>query len=435
MPVYHPSSPRDTAAELTLRNGEEMTGVDIRYRAERGLVISGKVTGAPATVRGSGMGMSVTSFALNRAATNELVAMTVVSPNSDQNGFAFYGISPGEYEIEAIRSGITDENPMISEPRKVTVTGADVTGINLTLTLAPSIAGTVVFEEMKEEERRACEPARESTVEEVQLFAVRNETGEADQQDRNFLINQLNAPSADARGAFTIRGLRAAHYRMQVSLPSAGLYLKAMAFEKPDRQPGREGIVLKAGERVTGLKITAAYGAASLSGKVEAGEGKALRAYLAPLEAESKDDVLRYYEVPVAGVDFKFANLAPGKYGLVIKSGVSGVVPLAWNPAERAALRKEAEDAGKPVELSPCQKFVDFRNRCGVRRPGVALVSRRTIGKWTTTAPPARRSPHHLTSTLTLLAGIGGKVSPMLWLISISTSPIPARLRGRSTLT
>ena len=43
-PTYFPSSTRDTAAEVIVRDGEEMTA-DIQYRAEPGHAISGKVAG------------------------------------------------------------------------------------------------------------------------------------------------------------------------------------------------------------------------------------------------------------------------------------------------------------------------------------------------------------------------------------------------------
>lgn len=351
-PVYHPSSTRETAAELTVRNGEELSGIDIRYRSERGYSISGRVSGAPVANRGPGPGSIITVW-LRRAATGEIVSQTPILPNSSQNGYAFYGVPPGEYEVEAARSGVSDVDPMISEPRRVTITGADAGGINLALINAPSIAGTFAIEKIEDEKKSSCWETREFTIEEAQILAVGNETGEIDQNDRNVLISQSNAPSPDASGAFTIRGIRAAHYRILVSLPSDGLYLKSITIDKSDRNPGRDGLILRQGERVTGLKITAARGAASLSGKLESDEVKSMHAHLVPQEPESKDDLLRYYEVPLEGREYKFKNLAPGKYRLVLKAG--GRAPLAWNPAERAALRKEAEEKGKTVELESCK--------------------------------------------------------------------------------
>jgi hypothetical protein len=45
-PTYHPSGPRDTAAEVSVTSGGETGGIDIRYRGDPGHVVSGSVTGA-----------------------------------------------------------------------------------------------------------------------------------------------------------------------------------------------------------------------------------------------------------------------------------------------------------------------------------------------------------------------------------------------------
>src|SRR5262249_36192889 len=55
MATYYPSSTRDVATELRVVGGAEVTGIDIRYREERGFVISGKVTGAPSSAPGMQM--------------------------------------------------------------------------------------------------------------------------------------------------------------------------------------------------------------------------------------------------------------------------------------------------------------------------------------------------------------------------------------------
>src|SRR5262249_52000573 len=44
-PTYHPSATRDTAVEITLRSGEEVSGIDIRHRGARGRIVSGTVSG------------------------------------------------------------------------------------------------------------------------------------------------------------------------------------------------------------------------------------------------------------------------------------------------------------------------------------------------------------------------------------------------------
>lgn len=354
---YHPSGARETAVEVTVRPGEETAGIDIRYRGESGYTISGTIQGEPAVVR-LGAGLSTASVALRRVSTGELVSIATVSPTAaDQRGFAFYGIPPGEYEARAIRDNPFDENPAISDTRKVTVTNADVSGMVLTLAAGASISGVFSIEETPGQPKPNCPGTREGLSEEAQIQAVLNRTGDRDESIGS-LGDLFGWPGPDAKGAFALRNLRPEHYRIKVSLPSEGLYLKSFSFEKPDRQPPRDGIVLKAGERVEGLRIVAAHGAASFSGTARGRETGRRIAHLVPREPEAGDDVLRYYETPVENGEFHFAHLAPGKYWLLIRAEEKGTLApaTAWNGAERAALRKLAEKSGQPVELNRCGK-------------------------------------------------------------------------------
>ena len=98
-PTYYPSSTRDTAAEVTVRVGDEASGIDIRYRGERGHAISGAVTGA---VEGSPQqsGISVT---LSHASNGFIEAQEFISFRDRNRSFALYGVPDGEYEISARR--------------------------------------------------------------------------------------------------------------------------------------------------------------------------------------------------------------------------------------------------------------------------------------------------------------------------------------------
>src|SRR5262245_31023008 len=60
--IYHPSSTRETASEITVRGGEEVTGVDIRLRYQRGYTISGTIAGAAQTGDQIGVGVILTNL-------------------------------------------------------------------------------------------------------------------------------------------------------------------------------------------------------------------------------------------------------------------------------------------------------------------------------------------------------------------------------------
>jgi hypothetical protein len=132
------------------------------------------------------------------------------------------------------------------------------------------------------------------------------------------------------------------------------------------------GLELKPGDKLTGMTITVAAGAAGLGGKVVSEkEGASLPSrvlvYLTPVEAALANHFLLYAEV-LTNKDgsFAFTNLAPGRYWLLVRPlpddepADRPVIPVAWDTAERAKLRKEAESKKIEVELKPCQRVRDF---------------------------------------------------------------------------
>ncbi len=164
--TYHPSSPRETAAEVTVASGGEAVGVDIRFRGERGHTVSGVVTGGGELAQPL-VGVSVT---LINASTGFFAGSGFVREGEGQNGFAISGVADGEYEIIARRTGTGDFARMASPPRRVTVKGADAGGIELRLAPLASISGKVIVENSP----NACESKRKSSLEETFVSARRD---------------------------------------------------------------------------------------------------------------------------------------------------------------------------------------------------------------------------------------------------------------------
>jgi hypothetical protein len=374
IPTFYPSSTRDTAAEVAVTNGSEATGVDIRYRDERGYVVSGTVTGGGETSQPYMM----TSVTLFNAATGTIVAGSVARPPGESdNGYAIGGVGDGEYEIVARRGAGADEEGLSSLSRRVTVKGADVTGVELKLAPMASISGHVVLEKSQS----ACEDESKYGIEEILLSARRDDKGGGATQITQFFSNDV---SIGDNGDFTIRYLMAGRYRFESSLPSGNWYMKSITPKSaaPARRTaakspgevdiGRAGITIKAGEKLTGLTVTVSEGAASLRGKVVAeAEGSLiphrLRIHLVPAETAAAHDALRYGETLVGGDrTFTFKNLAPGRYWLLARIVSNDEItdrqtlPVAWESAERVKLREEAEAKKNEIELKPCQRAADY---------------------------------------------------------------------------
>jgi hypothetical protein len=349
--------------EVKVIGGDEVSGIDIRYRGDRGFAISGKV------ISGSSRQEASANISLRNPATGAIIATTFLSPEVDQTGYAFYGVPNGEYMIMATRGGFNDASSMSAPRRRVIVNGRDVPGFDLTLTPNAAIEGTVTIEKVSSAEK--CLNQRESYPEEIVVRAKRDDAGEKTDPPYSF-YGAMNIAGINDKGAFAVRNLRPGRHRIDIQLPSENWFLKAMTMTgaTPANDP-RNGITLKSGDRVDGLTITLATGAAALKGKIIPAGGvglpSRLRAHLVPAETLAKDDLLRFAETPVeSDGSFRFANLAPGKYLITTREIPDSEAPdepdrpVSWDAAERAKLRKEAEAAKVEVELKACQRLSNF---------------------------------------------------------------------------
>jgi hypothetical protein len=361
-PTYHPSSPRGAAAEINLRGGEEVSGVDIRARGGRGRSISGTVSGE---TQGEGLINSVT-VALIGATDKHLVGMTTLV--GAQN-FLLRGVEDGEYELMAMRFSESMDFA-ISAPRRVAVRGADLSGIELKLLKLGSVSGRVVVEAPKEE----CKAAPDQFKVEEVLVELKRDDKTPGAFAFGFLpqeawgLSGSGAPDKD--GGFTLKNLEAGRYWISADLPDENWYVRAITQAATPRplDVSRSGVTLKQGEKLLGIEMTIAQGAASLSGKVvPSREGaqmpKRLRVHLIPAEPDAADDMLRYAEESVRGDgSFEFKHVAPGKYLLSARQTSEKDAnddqsrPLARDAVERAKLRREAAAAKNEIELKVCER-------------------------------------------------------------------------------
>lgn len=363
--TYHPATTtRATATPINLQSGEEISGVDIQYRAEPGHSISGKLLGLASGNPLTGLFKDMTLIVLKRASTDEIVAQTVAVSSVGGGGYALTGIADGEYEVFAAQQG-SAENQNAAPPRRVTLKGADLNGIDLTLTPLASITGKLSLEKLPAETAPKCNLTRAAQLDEVVLSARKDEALNKAALDLAALgVNPPAVPTA--QGEFTLRGLVAGRYRLAAQLPDESWYVKAVKLPAV-AEAARDGLALKAGERLTGVNLTLAVGAASLQGAVKAAAGAKLparvRVHLVPAEPPARDDVLRYAEtVANAQGHFSFSQLAPGKYWLVAQAIPADEQPekpprpLAWEAAERAKLRQTASTVNQLIELELCQR-------------------------------------------------------------------------------
>ena len=372
--TYYPTATRDTAQEVVVTVGTEVQGIDIRHRGEVGHVVSGTVSGFVESRSVFSAGVSVELLQL---ATGVRVANTSLS-SAGGNGFAMYGVPDGEYEVMAYQqsfSADTVASQGLSVPRRVTVKGNDVTGIELRVSGLGAIDGRLVVE--KFDAPATCQIKRRGAVEET-LISVRR-----DEKETRLPRFTFAEALPDEKGDFALRGLVAGLYRINSQLPSDHWYVKAMTLPgvaAPTRTPvprtappkvttinAATGVTIKGNEKLSGFTVTLAEGAAGLTGRVAGDKPPSrLRVLMLPAEKEAAENVVRYYEVVARGGSFACSHLAPGKYWLLTRAVAEDeseeklAKPLAWDAGERAKLRREAEAANQAVDLTACQRVKDY---------------------------------------------------------------------------
>lgn len=365
IPTFSPSATRDTAAEIVVRPGEESTA-DIRYRGEQGYSISGKVTVAGndrATVTLTTIGVVTSTF------------NAFVVPGS--SGFMFNGLPDGEYKLVASAISSTPSTSMpltsLSDPKRVTIKRASVTGIELTPKPMGSISGRFALEPTKVTE---CQGKRPPLFVESMVQAHRSEK-DLEEDDPFYQRTLASTATGDGNGAFLLRNLRAGRYRFEPRFYARYWYLQSITMTtgavKPQKiDAAANWTTVKSGEQLNNITITLAEGAASLRGRIPVAEGAtapiAAFVYLVPTEPDKADDVLRYFVTNIAADGtFALGNLPPGKYLALMQTNADAQLETLAklrqpeSAAARTKLRRSAEAQKAQIELKPCQNLTDYQ--------------------------------------------------------------------------
>ncbi len=378
VPTYYPSSTRDSAIPVVVRNAEETTGIDIKYKGTEGHSISGTVSGTVEANVASG----VISIMLSHAGTTSVLSVAIASAVDQRRVFSFNGIADGEYDLFVLSLSGPDDNSSIAAKR-VIVRGGDVTGLDLSLAPLASIAGTIKLDPIRAEDK--CDKRGSQPIE--TFINVRR----ADQKKTTgHMMTSLFAGlsgTLNAKGEFIVRNLEPARYRFEIKVPTDAWYVRAINLPAAASQRGLQPsatnpnqrdawpdvMAIKAGEKVSGVSIMVAQDAAVLQGVLAAApQGMAISAgaqvRLIPAEPGQANNVLRYSETRVnSDGSFAFSRVAPGRYFIFLRvespteKELTLPRPSAWEPNARAKLRREAEAANMIVELKPCQRLLDYK--------------------------------------------------------------------------
>jgi hypothetical protein len=414
-PTYYPTGTRDTATEVGVQAGQESVGIDIRYRENKGYIISGSISSADENAAPASMAVLMLTNAVTGSLESWSLAGGFGHPSMEsKRPFALTGIADGEYDVSATAAGTSalgsiSGNTYVAPARRLKVKGGDVTGVELKLFPLASISGRLLIEKLKPAEGKpACQSARTASLEEFVIIGrsdAKNQPVSDLKMPISFSAFSINAETTpDDKGAFKVMIADSSRYRLEVKLPTEDLYVRSIALPKAASTPAkntnpgetavtsakapattgaaqaeaakqmkdgaRSGISLKLGEQVENVLITAAEGAAALRGQIKV-EGDNLpahlRIFLVPAEVENADDVLRYFETDMLkDGTFSLSHLPPGRYFIMTRvvndEAASEETPrlVAWDAELRKLLHTEAEAKNLLLELQPCQRLNDY---------------------------------------------------------------------------
>jgi hypothetical protein len=362
LPTYAPSSSREDASEISVRTGEEISNVNIRYRGERGSTISGILQGLPENNRGFSVRLT------------SLVEGGRWWDNQFQGAvgeFALDGIPDGDYTLEAMAYW-SDLTRRKSEPILLHIRGADIEGLALAVLPLASINGHVVLEPLTAP-APDCNDKRQPQFSEVTVTAWHRVT-EGAKKKPQFVWRAGGPATPNAQGNLKISEVAAGEYYFAARFSAQQWFLQSIALAPLATKPidvTRTWTTIKPGDQLSVLTFTLAQGGALVRGEITLAEGQKLPeklvAYLVPAEPERAEEVLRYFAAPVNSEGhFWLTNVAPGRYWILAQPGTDDTryevskVRLPDGAETRSSLRHVAEKTKTGIELKPCQE-VSFR--------------------------------------------------------------------------
>jgi hypothetical protein len=359
LPSYAPSSSRENADEISVRVGEEVSDVNIRYRGERGSTISGIVNGIYDDHR-----MNVTLSSIVEGGPRWY--NQTQGPGRE---FIFEAVPDGEYYLQA-GADASDRKHRESESLMLKVRGADIEGIQLTVLPAASINGSVVLKTLNAPPPE-CTEKRPPQFPEISVTAWHRVT-EGSRKKSQVVVRAGRPATPNPEGKITLSDLGAGDYYFALRFSAQQWFLQSIAFapSSPGGLPTDATGTwtnLKPGDQLSGLTFTLAQGASLVSGQITVTEGQTLPqklvAFLVPVELEKAREVLRYYAVPVNSEGRFWVTVAPGRYWIFAQPGTDDTrrevskIPLPDGAETQNTLRQAAEATKTEIEVKPCQEI------------------------------------------------------------------------------
>ena len=253
---YPDVSDESKAAVVEVTGGGEASGIDIKLgRVLKSYVATGRIvdadTGKPLSNLQYGHG------AVNRE--QKVIGAFGWSGNRTTNNgeFRIEGLSPGRYAAFVVA---TEQVDFYSEPAVFEISDSDATALEIRVRRGASISGTAVIEGTDDADVL-------SKISKLELRAF--------SQSEDLAAPVMAPIRINSDGSFQVTGLRTG--KVRISLAGFG-YQPAKGFSlirvERDGLPQRDGIDVRAGETVSGVRMVIGYGTCVIRGQVKVQGGE-----------------------------------------------------------------------------------------------------------------------------------------------------------------
>lgn len=331
--TYYPGVTDEAKAELVdVTEGSEVTNINISFGSpETTYSLIGRVvdaaTGKPVPGVFSGYGAVVTLDGRQR--------LNLQRPNNEPTNargeFRIEGLSPGRYAAFLMPRGTAaGEGNLFSDPVTFEVKDADVGGIEIKAYRGAMVSGTVVFE-------------GEDAAKLLQQFMPL--TIHAGKREERFGTLAIPAPVSPARvaadGSFTLSNVQPGNIYIAASSNKGSQGLRPLRLEV-NGEDRHQGIEVKSGEHLTGVRLVLAYWGGVIRGNVKIENGSLpenTRVYaVVNNPAGGPPPSVNGSEVDQLG-RFQFQGLKPGEYEVEIRVGPARSYSPSNSPPQMPRIR------------------------------------------------------------------------------------------------
>lgn len=290
-----------TPIEITVE--KEMTGIDLKLeRKKKGFKVMGRVfdadTGKPIPNVMLGLGL------VNEVGVTMGLSFSGNSGSNTEGEFRIEGVTKGKYRAVPNTWGV---NEYYGDSVMFEVDNEDITGVEVKMHKGAVIQGSVVLEE-------GATPEAQRKLSAISLYAS---SRDPNAKDGEWYASSSSSSGIDAAGNVQFKGVRAGRVTFNLNGKEAKGF--SIARIERDGAPITEGLEVKGGEQISGVRIVLAQGSATIRGeiKVEGGtlpEDVSLRICA---KTTNKTQNERYGSVDARG-RFLIENISSGSYDLVV---------------------------------------------------------------------------------------------------------------------